>query len=686
MNLFKCKIKIFFNWISLSFAKRGLGRVRPVRAISRLSNLTNLTSLTPPNLLFTKEEELIQDENLSKLFAIIFFLLIFGLNFNIHAEVHKMDIVVEASKDDSEIKDLPVGVQVITSEEIEKLNPPTVDNILNFQSGITEAGKQGEIGSNSTIRIRGNGANYSLVLLDGQPINSSNLGSADLSFISVDMIDRIEIIKGPYSTVLGNGAVGGVINIITKNGYSSKKTGGYIKAAAGSYGYNNLAGNSFFNQNKTSLAVNFDLQNYDGFRENSGYDSQNFFLKLNQEVSADSNFSFRYIYNTKNIGNSGSNPTAIKNYNGIDEKISITPNDKMQFDNHYLQTDYKLIKSELGEFNVRLYKSINISNDENPDGMDWNTYLPKHVKDYFDESKTGFEAKFLTENNLLAGYQLEYDEAKKDDKTTASNVYDYSRSINSVYLQKTIKTGDWTNIAGGRYDYSANYGEAFSPKLTSIFNLNANVRLSANIAKSFRILSFSEFGSLKNPSKYEDGWGGDFGVDFGLFNKKANLQLVYFMQDINNKISWVDWLNPKQVEESQSRGFETSMDFKTGIFDNTINYTYTDAKSRENTTSKYLRDMYVPYNKFSYIFERNLDEKILFDVALKYTGEQSWEDSYGSKYHLDEYWLTDFNLTVKFKKFDVYFSVDNIFDQDYQYRIGYPIPAREFRIGTKFKV
>lgn len=603
------------------------------------------------------------------IFGISIIFIISGLNLSVYAEVHTMDIVVEASKDDSGIKNLPVGVQVINSEDIEKFNPTSVADILNFQAGITEAGKQGEFGSNSTIRIRGNGANYSLVLLDGQPINSSSLGNADLSFLDIEMIDRIEIMKGPYSTVLGNGAVGGVVNIITKDGYKT-----YIKTEAGSYGYNSFILNSFLNIDKTSLNINFDLGNYAGFRDNSGYNSKNIFLKLNQEIGFYQNLAFRYVRNTKNIENPGSNPTAIKDYDGTKERKATTPNDKLESDNQYIQADYSIVKHEIGDFDFKIYNNINQSINKD---------VSINKDETFKDTKYGFETRFASTNDWLLGYQLEYDESK-DDKNSA-NIYNYYRNIHSFYLQKTIKTDAWINSLGARYDYTADYGDGFSPKFTSIYNFDDNVRLSLNIAKSFRILSFSEIFYTGNrlKYKYEDGYGGDFGINFGLFDKKVDCQIVYFMQEIDNKISWADWMNPVQTQSSESKGFETSFGFKTGIFDNLINYTYTDAKSKETATSAFLKDMYVPYSKLSYNFGGNINDKILFGIVEKYTGEQSWQDSF-SKYYLNEYWLTDVSITRKFKRFDVFLTISNLFDQPYQSRIGYPTAGREFKVGAKF--
>lgn len=123
-------------------------------------------------------------------------------------------------------------IVVITREELERATAADVADLLRFRAGI-EIARTGGPGQTTTLFMRGTESNHTLVLVDGVRINPGTIGVAALQNISPELIERIEIVKGPRSTIYGSDAIGGVINVITRSG---ARDGVVVSLGAGQYG------------------------------------------------------------------------------------------------------------------------------------------------------------------------------------------------------------------------------------------------------------------------------------------------------------------------------------------------------------------------------------------------------------------------------------------------------------------
>ena len=130
-------------------------------------------------------------------------------------------VVVTASGTAVDIREAPASVSVITREDIERQPVSSIGALLGTLPGVS--GGQAATGAQSKIRLRGLPEKYTLILIDGQRQGNSSgvnyrddLGQQDLDWISPDMIERIEVVRGPMSSLYGSDAMGGVINIITR--------------------------------------------------------------------------------------------------------------------------------------------------------------------------------------------------------------------------------------------------------------------------------------------------------------------------------------------------------------------------------------------------------------------------------------------------------------------------------------
>jgi iron complex outermembrane receptor protein len=187
-----------------------------------------------------------------------------GLAQESQKEITLEEIVVTATKTEKKVEDAPGSITVITQDDLKKQNIETVDDAFETLSGIFVKRNKGLADTTAGLRMRGFfGDQYTLVLIDGQPLNDAYTGGLEWGMLPVSNIEQIEVIRGAASALYGGNAMGGVINIITKTPKKLELTAnaGYGTNATVKYGLS--AGNRFWD--KLSLYVGFDGIQTDGY-------------------------------------------------------------------------------------------------------------------------------------------------------------------------------------------------------------------------------------------------------------------------------------------------------------------------------------------------------------------------------------------------------------------------------------
>ncbi len=126
------------------------------------------------------------------------------------------DTIVTATRTETELDEVLAPVIVITRDELERSLAPDIASLLQFHAGL-DIGRNGGPGQVTSVFIRGTDSNHATVLVDGVRINPGTIGGAQIQNIAPEAIERIEIVKGPRSSLYGTDAIGGVINIITRD-------------------------------------------------------------------------------------------------------------------------------------------------------------------------------------------------------------------------------------------------------------------------------------------------------------------------------------------------------------------------------------------------------------------------------------------------------------------------------------
>lgn len=175
-------------------------------------------------------------------------------------------MVVTTTMTEKAVKDAPGSIEVITEKEIIDMNAETLSDVLEEAAGLlvtTETGRQKRPG------IRGTGNKHTLVLIDGRRIAYGFKELAGVEQIPIDMIKRIEVVRGPSASIYGSDAIGGVVNVITKNAPEDLRIGFNAQYGQSTYAEaEEKSGSAFIG----SSSERFGFMIAGGYRDKNGYD------------------------------------------------------------------------------------------------------------------------------------------------------------------------------------------------------------------------------------------------------------------------------------------------------------------------------------------------------------------------------------------------------------------------------
>jgi len=171
------------------------------------------------------------------------------------------------------------NVSIITAEDIERMHAHTVNEVLNRVGGVFVAWFGQDFGGSSAVSILGSREYHTLALLDGVRINNASGGTPFFNFIPIGIVKRIEIIKGPASSVWGS-ALGGVVNIVTKNTGNTKVPKGSLTATYGEAASREFAGEAFGAIGLFSYYLNADSMDSDGLKFDRFFDRETAYGKF----------------------------------------------------------------------------------------------------------------------------------------------------------------------------------------------------------------------------------------------------------------------------------------------------------------------------------------------------------------------------------------------------------------------
>jgi len=645
------------------------------------------------------------------------------------------EVVVTATKSPLLLKEIPYSVTIISRDEIES-DSQDVGQVLENLTGI-RIQRYGAMGAGTSILFRGLNSSKTLVLIDGRPVNSPSTGSADLSWLSIENVERIEVVRGPNSALYGANGIAGVINIIT-----SKVPEEPITEITGSYGQ---SARSIFNLKNGKTFENFGYllttthKKSKGERGNDAHNDNEINLKLNYQLAHADCFTLSTGFYKDKTEHPGSKPakdvskrTLTQRTMGNDEVSSLVDYGKNK--RWYLQTAY-----QKNSFQFKTY--LNDWNDDDHRAWICPPVDEHHVgDDNFKTKVKGVELQNswqLTEKNLItAGMSIEKDEfdADKKDynqttKITIPSIVNADRTTKAVYLNDMINLSpDNTINFGVRWDDPSDYNSQVNPKIGLTWLLDLSKSISISYGKSFKAPSLNDLYWPSDPSgqgnpnlKPEKGESYELGIsDF--FNEKIHLKSTVFHQSVKNMIKWAPtgplgpfgnkW-QPSNLDEILINGLEleASTDL-TNALKLDLKWTHLDAEQRSqeliNAETNQMQEIrrkaaFVPENKadlglqyknFLQIKDLKLNLALQYVSAIYqyYSNWDSWPNVTMDTKKIPGYTVVNARLSKSFRDIKYFLSGENLFNEKYSTIFGsrindqdYPMPERKIIGGFEIE-
>jgi outer membrane cobalamin receptor len=584
-------------------------------------------------------------------------------------------IVVTPSRIEESSGDIGRTVDVVTSSDIEKSGSQDLAGVL---TGLTSVDISNYGGPNATksIRMRGSTAAQVLVLMDGRPINNPRDGEVDLSSIPLDNISRVEVMHGSGSSLYGSSAMGGVVNIITKNPpREGQKTELYSSfGTARTYVERMLYGAKV---SKLGFLVSGGYESSGGFRENSELSAKDCNLKLGYELNDENNLSFNSGFYKSKVGVPG--PTSWAD-----------TDDKQNTLKRFFDFNWGFKPDETIGISARAY--------QNYDRLEFMENSTTYTQDTQATTVRGLDLQF--DKQLLDMYRIVggFNYVKNNNDSTTSVKHEYN--VTSGYLENRLDLFNNklnVNLSARLDDYS-NFGTQINPSLDLLYKFNDAIKFHGLISRSYRVPTFNDLywprneyyyegvsvgGEEGNPNlKPEKGITGEFGFESKI-NEYFTSGITYYRSDYKQLIQWSGddngWWRPDNVSSAVINGLEfENKIFISNNFDLNINYTYMVAKDEE--THKYL--VYQPEQKIDSSLKFNDHNGLIVELKGQFTGIR-YGDA-GNDIKVKSFYIFGLSVSKKFKTGITCFGyIDNLLNRKYQVQDGYSMPGFSLTGGIK---
>ena len=553
---------------------------------------------------------------------------------------------------------------IINAATIKNSAATNVADLLQQVAGV-DIRRRGTGGGQADLYIRGGGFDQTLLLIDGVKMDDAQTGHHTLNAaLPIEVIERIEIIKGPAARVFGQNAFTGAINIVTKKSLENTVS---LNAETGSFGQINSSvtvGKEFSN---SSIIAHAGILTSDGYRNNSDYNNANYFLKgvFNKnkqpiELLAtffDKKFGAENFYTT--------NPT----FNEYEE----TQNSLVGVSTTF-QTEKLKIKPRVY---WRRGQDIFLLRRNNPA-----FYRNLHIT-----NKVGIETKVSYTSNLgITGVGIDISRVS----ISSNNLGKRDRMMANVFLEHRFQLLDakLDITPGVAITYFSDFKFHAFPGIDVGYQVSENVKIYGNLGTTYRIPTYTDLYyadpvTIGNPNlQPEEAFSQEIGVKFNRGNFSGSM--AFFNRDASNLI---DYIRPNtnetvfaanNITEVTTQGFEfdANYNFKISDFYQTLVIGYSfledDILDQNKDLSRYslntLRHHFT--TRFSSKFFKNVTQNIIYKHAERTTGQS--------------YNVWDASVIFNVSKFDITFTANNIFNTNYIESGFVPMPGSNILLGLRY--
>ncbi|MDP5239165.1 TonB-dependent vitamin B12 receptor [Uliginosibacterium sp. 31-16] len=462
------------------------------------------------------------------------------------------------------------SVTVITRKEIEQQQVQSVSDLLRGLPGVQLVNNGGP-GKATSLFLRGTSDGHTLVLIDGVKVGSATSGSASLQDIPVELIERIELVRGPRASLYGSEAIGGVVQIFTKKGpqpLSISLSGGtrhtFEGAAAGGFGspdaWLNLA-TSGFTTSGINARNNYTEGDRDGYSRNSGS------VRGGGRIGEKLSFDLQALHTEGRNENDGSPNSSDVQQDVYGGNLRFVPNDNYSS-------------------SVRLAQSLDASRN----------FTNEKFYSRFDTRRS--QAAWQNDVTLSKGHQLVAGLDYQYDEILSSTPYERSKRTNqAAFAQYLADLGAFDLQFAARHDKNEQYGHHNTGSAAAGYTFSPALRLRASYGTAFKAPTFNDLywpGAESPDLQPEKSRSSEIGAS----GKRGdfNWQISAFRTDVKNLIAWAPaptpadpyrWA-PDNVSAARIKGLELGANQRFGDTKLAASVTFLDPKDVSGSNSKLL--------------------------------------------------------------------------------------------------
>lgn len=568
-------------------------------------------------------------------------------------------VVVTATRTETPISDVLASVDLIRGEQLLRQPASDLADALRMIPGV-EVARLGGPGQQTSLFVRGTDSNHVLVLVDGLRINPGTIGSASIQNIAPELVERVEIVKGPRSTLYGSDAIGGVINVITRR---SAADGGSVQAGFGRYDTQSASLNAGIGGERAEASFGASWLDSNGFPTRSGDTTDRGFE--NRSLTA----SVRAATGPLELGLRAWHASGRSEYSDF----FVTPVDQ-DFENSAFALSAEFGPSESWDSRVAVGHAVDeLEQNQSPDFLDTRRVTLDWQNDIA-----------LSERQMLTAGLLWQDE--EADAESFGLPYAADTTTSQFYLQDQATLGAHRLLAGAAYTDHETFGGHATWNAEYGYSLgDAQVTIAAGTA--YRAPDATDlFGFGGNPDlnpeeslSYEIGYRQSIG-------DRQSFSVTAFRNEIDELIEFVvlDFNTfegeNRNVAKARIDGIEAAWRYEGAQWTAHAGATFQDPRDRA-TDERLLRRA---RENLTLGVSRRVREHE-FAVDLLYAGERL-DFGFPAPTRLTSYWLANLSAKVALgPRFTLLARMENLLDEDYELASGFNTMGRSLFAALRFE-
>lgn len=578
-------------------------------------------------------------------------------------------IIVTAARQAQPADDVLAQTSVITRADIESAGTATLAEVLRSKAGV-EIRPLGGPGQSTGVFLRGANATHNLVLIDGQRVSSSTSGSTAFENVPLDLIERIEVVKGPLSGLYGSDAIGGVVQIFTRSSSKPRLT---AEIGFGSYGTKALNAGFTAVEDRTSVSFNAAFREADApsatnagagsFTFNPDHDpyrNSNVLFKLSHTLWQDETLSFS-AWQSRGKTRFDAGP-------GDDTNTQTLGGLNLTSENHF--TVWWKSKLSFGR----------TVDDSRIDGAYPGTF--KTSQDQF---------AWQNDFDTVAGKWLAGVERRQENVSGSTNYDRKKRTTESMFAGVSEAAGANRLSANIRRDKEDQFGERTTGGASWGYQWQKDELVYISTGKAFRAPSFNDlyypadpqYGGSANPqlrpersTSYEYGWrvsGTGYHVDLALFENKIDDLIVYVV----NPVTFAGKV--ENVKRARIRGWELAGD--ASMLGMATRFSLTAQKPEDRDTGKRLQSRAKLFGSLA--LSKTWGAWTLA-TSVNASGQRYDSATEARASSMGGYALLDANIRYRIDKlWTVEVSGRNLTDRRYEFAKGYNTVGRSLFLSIR---